>query len=378
MYAPAFVGCQGERRECSASGHGSACTHARRPRPVRAGVTTAVAAGVRQLDAGSPQVLLLPSDAHEDLIQLPGSCPCGVLTRGDPPGSGSPRRRFRGLLHGNDPQTGASPHRRPTKRGRRRWVASVEQLGRWRVTRWVACVEPAAEGSARSPLQGSDPPRPPRLPGVVARTHRAGESPAGNLPPPGRLRSWLRLHFALPAHPPGPPVGWVACVETPPAPPLWGILQLGGQERSSAVRAAGGSGAARAGQARHWSCGAVLPYAPASHGVTTGAGDHGQLGSYTAAKQRIPELEDVEHEQVRSSMRCNNCVEQAHQPTRVRERRMGRFRCPISAQRFLSAFVRVCCNLFRPRRHLLSASEYRTILQERFATWREITVFATA
>ena len=62
---------------------------------------------------------------------------------------------------------------------------------------------------------------------------------------------------------------------------------------------------------------------------------------------------------------------------RKRERGMGWFRGPISAQRFLSAFTRVC-NLFRARRHLLSASEYRTILQDRFGTWWEITTFATA
>lgn len=65
-----------------------------------------------------------------------------------------------------------------------------------------------------------------------------------------------------------------------------------------------------------------------------------RLGSYVAAEQRIPELEGVEHEQVRSSMRCNNRVEQAHQPMRIREHRMKRFRCPILAQRFLSAFAR--------------------------------------
>ena len=56
---------------------------------------------------------------------------------------------------------------------------------------------------------------------------------------------------------------------------------------------------------------------------------------------------------------------------------MGRFRCPLSAQRFLSAFARVC-NLFRPRRHLLRASEYRSILRERFATRHEITALTGA
>ena len=102
-----------------------------------------------------------------------------------------------------------------------------------------------------------------------------------------------------------------------------------------------------------------------------------KLGSYAAAKQRIPELDSVEHLQVRSAMRCNNRVEQAHQPTRIREKRMGRFRGHVSAQRFLSSFARVC-NLFRPGRHLLSASEYRTLLRRRFATWREAAQLAVA
>lgn len=121
-----------------------------------------------------------------------------------------------------------------------------------------------------------------------------------------------------------------------------------------------------------------------------------KLGSYAAALRRLPEFRDAEHLQVRSALRCNNRVEQAHQPTRIRERRMGRFRCPRSAQWFLAAFARVCnlfrpgchllsaseyralsafgrvSNLFCPGRHLLSASEYRFTMQERFATWRMV------
>jgi putative transposase len=95
-----------------------------------------------------------------------------------------------------------------------------------------------------------------------------------------------------------------------------------------------------------------------------------KLRSFGAAKRRIPELNGVNHQQVRSSMRCNNRVEQAHQPSRIRERRMGRFRCPASTQRFLSAFTPVC-NLIRPRRHRLSSSTYRSVLQRSFVTWRE-------
>jgi putative transposase len=74
---------------------------------------------------------------------------------------------------------------------------------------------------------------------------------------------------------------------------------------------------------------------------------------------------------VRAAMRCNNRVEQAHQSTRVRERRMGRFRCPVSAQRFFSAFARVS-NLFRPGRHRLKAHEWRSTLQVSFTTWQGV------
>ncbi len=96
-----------------------------------------------------------------------------------------------------------------------------------------------------------------------------------------------------------------------------------------------------------------------------------KLGSYAAALARVPELADVEHLQVRSAQRCNNRVEQAHQPTRLRERVMRRFKSAVSAQRFLDAFSRVG-NLFRPGRHRLTAPAYRAAMRERLAIWREI------
>jgi putative transposase len=96
-----------------------------------------------------------------------------------------------------------------------------------------------------------------------------------------------------------------------------------------------------------------------------------KLGSYAAAMTHVPEMQSVEHVQVRSVMRCNNRVEQAHQPTRVRERVMRRFKPVVSAQRFLDALSRVC-NLLRPGRHRLSAAAYRGTMQERVATWREV------
>ncbi len=50
---------------------------------------------------------------------------------------------------------------------------------------------------------------------------------------------------------------------------------------------------------------------------------------------------------------------------------MRRFKSAASAQRFLDAFSRVG-NLFRPRRHLLRAHQYRAAMRERVATWREV------
>ncbi len=96
-----------------------------------------------------------------------------------------------------------------------------------------------------------------------------------------------------------------------------------------------------------------------------------KLGSYAAAKARLPELAAVEHVPVRSAQRCNNRVEQAHQPTRIRERVMRRFKRAASAQRFFEAFARVA-NLFRPGRHLLNADQYRAAMRARVAPWREV------
>jgi putative transposase len=99
------------------------------------------------------------------------------------------------------------------------------------------------------------------------------------------------------------------------------------------------------------------------------------LGSYAAALAQLRGLAGVEHVQVRSAMRCNNRVEQAHQPTRIRERVMRRFKSAASAQRFLDAFSRVA-NLFRPRRHRLTAAAYRATMRERVAIWRQATGLA--
>ncbi|GJG89546.1 IS6 family transposase [Gemmatimonadetes bacterium T265] len=96
-----------------------------------------------------------------------------------------------------------------------------------------------------------------------------------------------------------------------------------------------------------------------------------KLGSYAAALARLPQLVGVEHLQVRSAQRCNNRVEQAHQPTRLRERVMRRFKSSGSAQRFLDAFSRAG-TLFRPGRHRLTAAAYRATMRERAAIRCEV------
>ena len=92
-----------------------------------------------------------------------------------------------------------------------------------------------------------------------------------------------------------------------------------------------------------------------------------KLASYQVAHREL--VPSVAH---RRSRYLNNRAENSHQPTRQRERAMKRFTSPGHAQRFLSAFSGISPH-FRPRRHLLSAAEYRQVMAGRFAVWNEIT-----
>ncbi len=62
-------------------------------------------------------------------------------------------------------------------------------------------------------------------------------------------------------------------------------------------------------------------------------------------------------------------AENSHQPTRRRERQMQRFKSAGQAQRFLSAHGPIRDH-FQPRRHRLSAPEYRAARTRAFAIWR--------
>jgi putative transposase len=96
-----------------------------------------------------------------------------------------------------------------------------------------------------------------------------------------------------------------------------------------------------------------------------------KLASYGAARRRV--LRSVEH---RKSKYLNNRAENSHQPTRQRERAMKRFTSARHAQRFLSAFSGISPH-FRPRRHQLSAGDYRREMTTRFTTWNQVTGTAT-
>ena len=66
---------------------------------------------------------------------------------------------------------------------------------------------------------------------------------------------------------------------------------------------------------------------------------------------------------------ANNRAELSHQPTRVRERGMRRFKSMKQAQRFLNAHAAVY-NLFNLGRHLVSAETYRYFRSRSFASWK--------
>ncbi|GHO79649.1 IS6 family transposase [Ktedonobacter sp. SOSP1-85] len=70
-----------------------------------------------------------------------------------------------------------------------------------------------------------------------------------------------------------------------------------------------------------------------------------KLKSYGGAKREI--LPGVEHRQHKG---LNNRAENSHQPTRLREKKMRRFKSAKHAQRFLSAFGLIAGH-FQPRRH---------------------------
>ena len=64
----------------------------------------------------------------------------------------------------------------------------------------------------------------------------------------------------------------------------------------------------------------------------------------------------------------NNRAEQSHEPTRVRERGMRKFKSVRQAQRFLGTHAAVS-NLFNLGRHLVRAEHYRNLREGAFEEW---------
>jgi len=87
------------------------------------------------------------------------------------------------------------------------------------------------------------------------------------------------------------------------------------------------------------------------------------LCSYAvASREVIPEAIHV------NDQYANNRVEQSHEPTRVRERGMRKFKSVRQAQRFLGAHAEVY-NLFNLGRHLVSVNHYRNLRTNAFKEW---------
>jgi putative transposase len=90
-----------------------------------------------------------------------------------------------------------------------------------------------------------------------------------------------------------------------------------------------------------------------------------KLRSYGVAhRELIPEsIHDT-------SQYANNRCELSHEPTRVRERGMRKFKSVEQAQCFLGAHAAVC-KLFNLGRHLVPAQNYRYFRLRAFASWEK-------
>ncbi len=97
-----------------------------------------------------------------------------------------------------------------------------------------------------------------------------------------------------------------------------------------------------------------------------------KLASYVVPHREL--MSSAEH---RRSKYLNNRAENSHQPTRQRERAMKFFRSPVAAQRFLAVFSAIS-PYFQPGRHKLTASDYRSEMTTRFATWNDVTCVSPA
>ena len=89
-----------------------------------------------------------------------------------------------------------------------------------------------------------------------------------------------------------------------------------------------------------------------------------KLRSYGVAHREL--IPDTIHD---TSQYANNRAELSHQPTRVRERGMRKFKSAQQAQRFLNTHAAIY-NLFNLGRHLITAEHYRLFRRRAFASWK--------
>ena len=88
-----------------------------------------------------------------------------------------------------------------------------------------------------------------------------------------------------------------------------------------------------------------------------------KLRSYGVAhRELIPDAIHI------SDRYANNRAEQSHEPTRVRERGMRRFKSIAQAQKFVTTHASVS-NLFNLGRHKVSAEQYRNLRESSFDVW---------
>ena len=93
-----------------------------------------------------------------------------------------------------------------------------------------------------------------------------------------------------------------------------------------------------------------------------------KLRSYGVAHREL--IPDSIHD---TSQYANNRAELSHQPTRVRERGMRRFKSVFHAQRLLNVHAAIY-NLFNLGRHLISAKIYQLLRMRAFASWESVVI----
>ena len=90
-----------------------------------------------------------------------------------------------------------------------------------------------------------------------------------------------------------------------------------------------------------------------------------------AAIRELPALEKVDHQEVISSARCNNLIEQSHRPTRGQERSQLGFKRVIRTQEFLCSHAGVS-NLHQHTRTNVPATIRRINQTRAFQIWKAV------